>query len=490
MTTPSARSGIKWSGMGEGAAVGLQLIQTVVLTRLLPPEDFGLMAMVMTVQGLVQAYQDMGVSNAIIHRQDTTRAQLSSLYWLNVFCGTALAGLMVLLAPVMAWGFGEPRLTGLITVMALAFPLAAIGQQFQVLLQKELRIRTMVSVETTAAVSGTVVSIMAALAGMGVHALIVGYFAMVGVRAIAFALIGWSRWRPAFHFRRRDLDGYLSFGLYQMGERSINYLNSRLDQILIGAWLGPQALGYYYIAHMLVMQPVMRLAPAITKVAFPVFARIQNDIVTLRERYMLLVRAYATLCFPVLLGLAVTAPWLVPMAFGQDWLPVVPLVQILAGAGMVKSVGTSVGPLLLARGRADLTFAWNVGLMVLYPVAIVAGALLGGVEGVALSILVLQIGLLYPNYHYMIRSQLGPCLGPFLGSIVPVLGIAALMAVLVHITRLMMGAPSIAGLAALVGLGALAYGGLYWVLQRRHARYFASFILDRTPQATAKPGTP
>src|SRR5699024_8872719 len=142
-------------------------------------------------------------------------------------------------------------------------------QQFEVLLQKELRFKPLCVIETASTLLGMSMAIGAAVAGFGVLALIFGQLANSTAKASALAVLGWHNWRPSLHFRGVDLPGDLGFGLYQMATRSISFFNSRLDQLLLGILVGAQALGFYSLAWNLAIQPVTRINPILTRVAFP-----------------------------------------------------------------------------------------------------------------------------------------------------------------------------------------------------------------------------
>jgi len=422
-----AAAGVKWTGASTAGRTVLQFAQIAVLAHLLSPSDFGLMGMMLVVLGFAEAFADMGISNAIIHRQNATREQLSSLYWLNMLSGIVVFAAVWAAAPLIVSLFHERRLAGLVFWVALIFVITPVGQQFQILLQKELRFRTLAAVEVTATGVGVAVSIVAAFLGQGVLSLIWGQLANAATRSTLLAGIGWRAWPPALRFQRSDLKGYLSFGLYQMGERSITYFNQRLDQILIGSLLGASALGYYTLAFNLAILPVARINPVITRVAFPVFAKVQDDCDRLRRGYMKVLSVLSMTNFPLLVGLAVLAPVFVPVVFGGQWLPSVVLLQILCFVGLVRTQMNPIGSLLLARGRADLGFHWNAALLASQVIGVWAGARMGGVVGVAISLLALHSLYLGLSYVFLIKPVLGPCARDFLGSSWPAFWMSVVM---------------------------------------------------------------
>ena len=420
-----AASGVKWTGISAAVTAILQFGQVAVLAHILSPSDFGPMGMLLVVIGFAQAFADMGVSNAIIHRQDATREQLSSLYWLNVLSGIAVFGVVWASTPLIVRFYHEPRLARLVFWVALTFLIAPIGQQFQILLQKDLRFRGLAAVEVASTAAGVAISIAAALVGQGVFALIWGQLTNTAARAVMLAAVGWRIWPPELRLRREDLRGYLSFGLYQMGERSINYFSSNVDYLLIGHFLGSRALGIYMVAYQIVVVPMARINPILTRVAFPIFAKRQSNNATLRRGYVEMTELVALLVAPILTGLGVAAPLVIPLFFGERWGEAIPLVQILSVLGVLKALGNPSGPILLAKGRADIGFKWNVFVAATNTVAFWFAAP-HGVYAVALS----YIGTSCV-YFVLLRAILGKVIGlgwaEYLTALVRPLLISAIM---------------------------------------------------------------
>jgi len=362
----SAVSGVKWTGTSAILTAGLQFLQMSVLAHLLTPDDFGLMSMVMVAIGLSQAVADLGISNAIVHRQDVTDAHMSSLYWLNIMGGLGVFALVAGVSPLIARFYGDPRLVRLICWAAVILPVTAIGNLFQMQMQKTLRFERLAKAEVGAVASGAAVAIVSAMYGQGVFALIWGQLASAGVRTCGFVAIGWRTWRPGLRFRREDLAGYLRFGIYQMGERGINYLSANIDYVVIGRFLGSEILGAYVMAYQLVILPITRINPILTRVAFPIFARRQTDDVSLCRGYLEISRLLGFVLFPTLIGLGITSPVFVPLFLGGGWQPTVHLVRILVPVGILKGLGNPLGSILLAKGRVGFGFVWNAIALVVY----------------------------------------------------------------------------------------------------------------------------
>lgn len=463
----SASSGVKWTGLSALSTSCLHLVEFTILSRLLLPEDFGLAAMTTVALNFAQIFADFGISNAVIHRQDVTENQLSSLFWLNILGGILVFGFMIAATPVIASLYGEPRLGNLMLWAALIFLITPMGQQSQVLLQKELQFFHLSLAEILSGVIGAAIAVGCALGGHGVLSLIWGRISQVLSRTVMLICIGWKKNSPKLHFSRSDLHGYIGFGLYQMGERSINYFNSHLDQMLIGSILGAEALGYYNLAFNLVVFPSLKINPILTRVAFPILARIQSDNHLLKRAYLLVLEALSTINFPFLLGIAAAAPILVPVAFGPEWSPSVGLIQILAIVALLRSMGNPVGSLLLAKGRADLGFNFNVMKLTIQVPGIYLGAHLGELAGIAYALLAIQTAYSALGYLFLVRTLLGACLREYLASMTPALVLSTIMAVIVGSVSMASGKPTLSLLIIQLSGGTIAYLVLTLLFRRQ-----------------------
>jgi lipopolysaccharide exporter len=474
-----AEAGVRWTGLSSATNVITDIVRIVVLARFLSPVDYGLMAMVWLVIGLSQIYIDLGVSAAVIHRPNNSKKQLSSLYWLNILAGLGACGLVSLCAPWVSMIFREPSITLLLRVTALVFLIVPIGSQFEILLQKELMFKVLARWEMVASAAGTIVALALAISGFGVWTLVWSFLTSVTLKTFLLARVGFVSFPPSLHFRYADLKGYIGFGLFQLGERSINYLAEKLDQLLIGPLLGAEALGFYNFALYLTSQPGARINPILTKVAFPVFSKVQNEPARLQRGYIKLLTLLTTVNAPLLIGLAAVAPWAVPVIFGAKWTSSVLLVQILSFVSLSRSIGNPIGSLQLAKGRADLGFWWNMSLFACSVPAIYVGGKIGGAIGVAVSLLILQICLNIPSYLFMVRPLIGKCARVYILATLKPVVLAFVMGLAV--TFLPVFSPSLdmrTELASRIALGALVYFGLLFILDRRVIADFQSALVS------------
>jgi O-antigen/teichoic acid export membrane protein len=317
-------------------------------------------------------------------------------------------------------------------------------------------------------------------------ALVIGILAQSAARSLQLVSVGWRRWRPGLHFARADLTGYLSFGLYQIGERTIYYLSANIDYLLIGRYLGASPLGVYTIAYQLVVMPVSRLNPILTKVAFPVFSRRQDDPAALRRGFGELTELVALVTFPLLIGLGVVAPVAVPAIFGPDWQPSVVLVQIMAVMGLLMCLSNPLGAALLAKGRADVGFWLNVASTA---VAIPAlwFAVRWGTSGVAWTHTLIAVLFFFVEL-WIIDRILGMTWPIYVARLWRTTVAVVVMGVSVGLLYLIVSRVDLrpaVQLVPLVALGASVYVAAWWVIGRSYIRELGRLLVTRAPRGEA-----
>jgi O-antigen/teichoic acid export membrane protein len=424
-----AISGVKWSGVSMGVIIALQFITIAILARLLSPSDFGLMGMIMVIIGFAQRFSDMGLSNAIIQRPTITGSHLSSFFWINVLTGIVLFTCIVLVRPLAVYYFKEPKLSKYLIFAGLIFLITPVGQIFTTLLNKELRFRILSKIEMAGMIIYSISTISLALAKFGVLSLIFGQLIRSLFTVTILFLTFRKTWLPRFHLNIKEIQSYFSFGAFQLGERMLNYLNSNIDYIIIGRFLGPAALGFYTLAYNLMIAPLTKINPIITRVAFPTFSKIQDDNLKMRRGYCKIINYISVLSFPLLAGMFVVAPEFISLVYGEKWEPSIFVLQIFCLVGVFKSLGNPVGSALMAKGRADIGFYWNIFATVMVSAAVIVGVN-WGLEGVAFAILVLQgpfFLIIQPIVNKLIGLKLGQYFkaiqSPFLCSLIMLAGI-------------------------------------------------------------------
>jgi len=428
-------SGVKWGGLSMITGSALQFVTLAILARNLTPREFGLMAMIVVVISAVQIFSDLGLNNAIIHRQDVTNNHLSSLFWLNIIVGVLLFNVLILTKPFTVLFFKQKELMGYINYAAVIILIAPLNQVFQTLLIKELKYNTLSKIEITSSFVYSIFAIGLALAGFGILSFILGQIARNIATAMMLFIVFRKIWRPKFYLNFQEVKSFLSFGLYQMGERLVNYFRSNIDYIVIGRFLGPVELGYYSLAYQIMVMPLAKISPIVVRVAFPVFSKIQKDNRQLKKGYLKTINYTSLLSFPIMIGMLGVAPELIKLVYGSEWVPAVFVLRIFCITGICYMLSSSMSPLLLAKGKADLVFYWSLFGAVAVSLGVMAGVR-WGIVGVASIILFLQ-----PLYFFIMQPFINRLIGfnysdylneikaPLISSLIMIAGIIAMKSI-------------------------------------------------------------
>ena len=337
-----ASAGARWLASARFVRLAAQFFQLLILARLLEPGDFGLMAMVTVVTAFGEAFSDAGVGSAIIHFQEANRRQLSTLYWVNILSGIVVFSAVQLVAPFAATLFGEPEVIGLLRTASYMFLVMAVGQQFQFLMERDLRFRALAVIETVAILVGATIAILCARGGKGVHSLVFGILAFHATRSLLVVLDGVRRWRPSIVFAPRECKEMLRFGLFLVGERALNLGGQQLDKLILAILVDRVTLGYYSLAYNLIGRAYRMINPVFTRVAYPVLARVKDDLGRLQSGFLELMGVIAFLTMPLFAALYVLAEPVVAVQFGPGYEPCVPLLRILAFLGALFSLGNGL----------------------------------------------------------------------------------------------------------------------------------------------------
>ncbi len=401
-----ALTGIKWTSISSVLIAVIQIAQLSILAHYLEASDFGLMAIVTVIIGFSALFMDLGISASIIHKQDITHIQLSSLYWLNIASGLLIFIIVYSLAPLLASFYDENELVPIVRLLAITFIISGVGNQYAILLQKALKFNVIAKIGIVSSIVGFLVATSLAVNGFGVYSLVYASLATVIVATVINVFIGLKEHRPSFHYHHKEITLMISFGLFQMGERSINYFNSQFDVILIGKLLGTETLGIYSVAKNLSMRPAQIINPIITKVTFPIMAKVQDDTLRLRDIYLKTINYLSSVNFPIYILIAILAEPIILTLFGEKWSESIIILQILSIYSALRATGNPIGSLLLAKGRVDLGFYWNLGLFFLIPLTIYIGSH-WGLSSVAYSLLGLIIFLAIPTWYFMVNPLCG-----------------------------------------------------------------------------------
>lgn len=414
----SAISGVKWTTISTITLAISAIVKISVLARFLDKADFGLMAIVVFVLGLMDLFMDMGLTSAILHKQNITKNEYSSLYWINFIFSILLYSFILLIAPALSKFYSEPELAKLFPIMGLVLILSAFGRQFKTIEQKNLNFKFIAIIEISSSTVSLISAIIWAANGYGVYALVYSAILKQLIANISFLVAGAFKKGLLFRFRYAETKPFLKIGIFQVGGQVINYFNRDLDVLLIGKFYGSEILGGYSLAKQLVFRPAMVINPILTRVAAPVLAKFQDDIKILRKNYLRLVNMISSINVPVYIGIIIFAPFLVNILYGPNFDDIVILVRILSVYMIFRSIGNPIGALVIATGRTDLDFYWSMFTLAIMPIAVIIGSQYS-IEWVAIFITVAMMLLLIPNWWFLSRKMIKVSLSNYLYCIIP-----------------------------------------------------------------------
>jgi PST family polysaccharide transporter len=344
-----AVQGVKWSTVQILGARLMTLLVFIVLAHLLEPTAFGLVSLASVFVALMQVFIDQGFSQAIVQRQAIEPGHLDSAFWSSVSLSFLLTAAAFLAAGPIAALMGEPALEPILRWLSLSLVVSALGSTPEAILRRNLAFRSLAIRQLLAAAAGGVVGVTVAALGYGVWALV----AQLLVQSAVGSLVLWIAvpWRPGLDVSWAHFKDLFSFGSNIVAMNMVNFLNRRSDDLMIGAVLGTEALGYYSVGYRILLLLTDVMTRTIESVAFPLFARIQGDVERLRRGFLMATQISAAIATPVFLGVAALAPQLISVAFGPGWEPAIPVMQVLALIGVLHASLFFNSTVLVATGR-------------------------------------------------------------------------------------------------------------------------------------------
>lgn len=390
--------------LAQGVQFVLMLGSTMILARLLSPRDFGLVAMVTTVIGFLRIFNEAGLSTATVQREGITHIQVSNLFWTNIVVGGAIALLLAVLAPAVAWFYREPRLIAVTLALCITFLLTSVAVQHLALLKRQMRFRAIAVIQISATGAG-------ALAGVVMAWTKCGYWSLVGMQlATPFValLLAWSfsRWRPQLPKRDGTTRSLLHFGAHLTASSFLWSLARGCDSLFIGRVYGPAPLGLYSRAAALLMRPVEQAIPTLGGVLVPTLSRLQANPERYRRAVLQIYDIIAVTTFLLAGLLLALAQPLTLFVLGQKWENAAPIFAGFTVVALYYPINDVASWLLTSQGRGKDFLVLSLINSSLAPAFFVAGLPFGPV-GVAISYSAFCLLVALPAAYYIAGRQ-GP----------------------------------------------------------------------------------
>lgn len=464
--------GTFWSFLSYASGRLVTFVTTLILARLLAPEEFGVIAYCTLVIAYLDLLNNFGVGHALIARRDRLEEAQNAAFVVSVGSSLFLYAGVWFAAPSIAAFFNEPQVTPLLRVLSVGLLLVGVGTVPMAMLQRDLRFKAYLLPGIVRNVIKAVVAVGMAWQGFGVWSLVVSEL----VNKVLEVIIPWliMRWRPSRAFDARVMREMLGYGVHIMGVSLVGSFMVNVDYLLVGRLLGAAALGYYTMAFRIPELVIRSVGQIVSTVAFPVLAHTQSDPEKTHEVYFAYLRYMALVTFPAGVGLALLAPALVQVFFAEVWRPMTAPMQCIALASAFSIVSYLSGIIYNAIGRPDLTLKLSLVKLPIVVIVLYIGTfwnITGVAAGhVALTLICMALDLV------MIQRVTGVSLIGVWHAIRPaLLGAGVMAAVIGALDAMLMGAP-IAQLAALPLLGVLVYVGTIWIAGREMFREARSVL--------------
>lgn len=448
--------GVAWSTIQNWGSQALLLITFLILARLLGPETFGLVSMANVFIHFVQALVSQGFSDALIQRKDLEEEHLDTAFWANLALGVLVFSGFLISANVIAKSFQQVQLAPIIQCLSISVVINSFNATQQAILKRHLNFKSLAVRQLIGQMMGCFVSIVMALQGFGVWSLVSQQLisSLVGT-ALLWHL---SDWRPGLKVSLKHFWELFYFGIHVVGISVMTFFNLRGDDLLIGYFLGPVALGYYTIAYKLLVTLTQLLVDTTRQVVLPTFAKLQDDVGKMRHAFYTATELVSFVAIPAFTGMAVLAPNLVFGLFGEQWAASIPVMRLLAFVGLINTAFSFSGAISMALGQPG----WNLGILFVETLVKLTAFLIAaplGITAVAWGLLVATLSITPARLWVVYRFIKISAFDYIKQFMVPVAGSLIMVASIFTVQYIWRGSEySPLVLCSYIAVGAITYG--------------------------------
>ncbi|MDB2282657.1 lipopolysaccharide biosynthesis protein [Halorubrum ezzemoulense] len=451
----AVQSGVWVAGINVGDRV-LQLLNVIILARLLSPEAFGLLGIALVVMMALNQFSRLGFDEALIHNEkEDIDDYLNTLWVMKIGRTTAVAVIAILIGPPLAEFFGEPQAGRLIQVLGGAQLLLGLQNPGIVYFQKDLNFHREFVYQVGSRFTDLVVAVAFALVFRSVWALVAGNVASKIVKLVMSYAI--HSFRPIIEFELDYAKEMFDFGKWMFISTILMFLYGQADDAFVGWFFTASALGFYQLAYRFSNAPATEVTHVISRVVFPALSQVQNDIERLREGYLRALQLSTVIAFPMAAGIFAIAPQFVPIFLGNQWEPMIPLMQALAVWGGIRAFGANGGGVFKAVGRPDIPTKLQAVKVLVIALTIYPAAEYFDVVGVAYAIIGSSFFVLPPRIYFLL-SIIQADIWTVVNHVMPPLIMSTIMCAVVLSTDLyILSGTGLPQFISLVVLGVVTY---------------------------------
>ncbi len=393
-----AISGAKWTTILTIIRSLNAILKTSILARLLDKSDFGIMAIIFIVLGAIDVIRELGLTTAILYRQNITRKEYASLYWFNMLFNILLYAAIFLSSPFISYFYEDPRLNEYLKLMGITILFTAIGNQYQLIETKNLNFKYTSIVNIVANILSLLFAIILAYNGYGVLSLIYSALLQYAFSNFIFLFNGIKKYGVSFYANFELAKPFLKIGIYQTGSDIVNFFSKDIDVILIGKLFSVEILGGYNLAKQLARRPMGVFDAVLLKVLAPIFPRYQSDNNKLIYFFDKLIRNTSIINVLMYGTLAIFSQEVIVLFYGEKYIDFALIFQIYCLIVCVRSTMGFVAMLIIAKGKTNIGFIINIIVGILTPLFVYSGKFYN-LEGIVISLLLFNIFMILIQYY-------------------------------------------------------------------------------------------
>lgn len=472
-----AVSGVKWNTASTVVLTLVQILRLSVLTRLLDKSDFGIIAIATMVIGFTDIFSELGLTVAVIHKQDITDRQYSSVYWTNIILSCVVFFTLWLVSPLVASFYHESILTTIIPLLGIQILLNGFGKMFQTIKVKNLEFVFISLVRIISCLIGFAVTVVMAIMKHGIYSLVVGQLVQVAIMQGIYAFEGRKGQKILWHLNFREIADFIKIGSFRLGSQILDFISSKIDVFLIGRFFGMSDLGVYNLAKDLIVRPYGMINMLTHNVASSAFAQIQTDTNLVKEYYKKVVGFISTISIPVYIVVFLAADLIVRILYGPNFPEVAALLRILSFFGIECAISSQGGIIQVAFGRTDAGFRWTLVRIVssIFVILVVSSI---DIQAVAYGQLLLSVLSVYLFWvlaiNPIIKMQFTDYSSAFIRPLILSLCVATPLFLIIVLFKL-----NIWWQIGAATLYLLLYAMYYWIYQRKYIKWAWSLIANR-----------
>ena len=420
--------GLGWGFVDNFLGAGITAVVSIILARIVSPEEFGRIGMIAIFTALGNTLMDSGFSGALIRKQEVTEKDLSTVFYTNLIIGAAIYAILYFTAPLIASYLNEEILQPLVRVMGLSVIILSFTQVQKVNFIRKIDFRTQAIISLAASLASGAISIWMALKGWGVWSLAAQQLTKQGTTSILLWVF--SKWKPSLTFSFSSFGEMFSFGSKLLACSLISVIWNEIYSFAIGKLYNPLSVGYFARAEKFKSMVTSNIGQVVQRVGYPVMSTIQNDPVRQVRVYRKIVRLTILLTGTLVMGLLGCADAMIEVLIGTKWLPAGEYLRILGLSGIFLPLILGSVNVFNANGKSSVTLTLEIIKTLLAAIPVTLGiiynikVMLWGMVGVSVVSYMVHAAFVSKEIPYTLWMQVK--------DIAPYIIIASIMGLIVN----------------------------------------------------------